>query len=185
MAGRVELVLIRHTRTCVPAGTCYGHLDVALADTCSADIDAALSTIPRVDGIFSSPSQRCTRLAAVLAQRDGCPLHSAEALRELDFGAWEGRTWHDIPRAQSDPWADDPWLCAPPGGETEAQLWQRVDDWRARHLTGHGGRIAIVAHGGSLRALRCQLLRLAPRERWSWQIAQGASVLVEYLPHAS
>ncbi len=186
----MELLLIRHTRTAAPEGTCYGRLDVALADTHASDIVNVLRCVRHVDRVFSSPSQRCAQLALALAQRDACPLHYAEALQELNFGAWEGRAWRDVARAQSDPWAEDPWLRAPPGGETEASLWQRVADWRERHLSDSHlneltERIAIIAHGGSLRALRCQLLRLAPQERWQWQIAYGECQRLEFPTHHS
>lgn len=176
----MELVLIRHTRTAAPAGTCYGHSDVELAATGAQDIAAALQAVGRVDAVFSSPSRRCWQLAHVLSQRDSCPLVSAEALRELHFGDWEGQLWSDIPRVLSDPWADDTWQHSPPGGETELALWERVDRWRQQTLaTPIAGRIAVVAHGGSLRALRCQWLQIAPQQRWLWQIGFGESVMLE------
>ncbi|HTU62216.1 MAG TPA: histidine phosphatase family protein, partial [Polyangiales bacterium] len=122
----MEFALIRHTRCEVAAGTCYGHLDVPLAPTAAADIESTLSRIPGVDLVFSSPSRRCHSLAQALAARDGCEMRLREELREIHFGSWEGRRWDDIPRNQSDVWAADPWNEAPPGGESESQLWQRV-----------------------------------------------------------
>jgi alpha-ribazole phosphatase len=122
----VELALIRHTRCDVPAGTCYGHLDVPLAHTASADIELTLSRVPPVDLVFSSPSRRCHSLAQALAARDQCEIRVRDELRELNFGTWEGRRWDDIRRSESDTWAADPWNIAPPNGESENQLWQRV-----------------------------------------------------------
>jgi alpha-ribazole phosphatase len=169
----MEIVLIRHTAAAVKAGTCYGHLDLPLAPGFANDIATALVAIARADAIFSSPSQRCVALAESLATRDARPLTLVPALQELSFGAWEGMPWAQIPRTLSDPWAQDPWNRAPPGGETEQALWQRVDAWRLQTLQGLTGRIAIVAHAGSLRALRGLLLGVAPPLSWSWTIGYG------------
>lgn len=178
----MEIILIRHTPTAAKAGTCYGRLDVPLTRGFASDIAATLATITRVDLIFSSPLQRCALLADALAKRDACPLTLNAALQELNFGAWEGQRWSDVSRIESDPWADDPWNRAPPGGETEQALWQRVDEWRQQVLEKQSGRVAVVAHAGSLRALRCLLLGVAPPQRWSWRIECGA---IQLLKHGS
>jgi alpha-ribazole phosphatase len=119
------------------------------------------------------------QLATALARRDDCTVLESDELRELNFGDWEGRCWSEIPRAISDVWAADCWQRAPPNGEAEAALWERVDAWRRRHIVGGMQRVAVVAHGGSLRALRCQLLQLAPQHRWEWQIAYGESLAIK------
>jgi alpha-ribazole phosphatase len=98
----MEFALIRHTRCDIPAGTCYGQLDVPLASTAATDIDQTLARVPRVDLVFSSPSQRCQALAQALAHRDACNVRTRPDLRELSFGAWEGLRWSDILRASSD-----------------------------------------------------------------------------------
>jgi alpha-ribazole phosphatase len=172
----VDIYLIRHTAPSTAPGTCYGQLDVPLGDRAAAEIDATLAQLPRVNAVWSSPSQRCARLAAAIAQRDQCVLEYASALKELDFGAWEGLPWSHVPREQSDPWAEDPWNRSPPGGETEQALWQRVSDWYSQSLAQRIGPHAVVAHGGSLRMLRCLVLRLQSRQRWSWSIACGEVV---------
>ena len=174
----MEIVLIRHTPTAAQPGTCYGHLDLPLAPGFANDIAATLVTVARTDAVFSSPSQRCAVLAAALAKRDASPVTLAPALRELNFGAWEGLPWAEVPRTFSDPWAQDPWNRAPPGGETEQALWHRVEAWRQQALAAQTGRIAIVAHAGSLRALRGLLLGLTPQIGWSWRIDYGAAHVI-------
>jgi alpha-ribazole phosphatase len=170
----MELALIRHTRCDIAAGTCYGHLDVPLAATAAADIALTLSRVPPVELVFSSPSRRCHTLAQALALRDACEIRVSHELRELHFGAWEGQLWSDIPRATSDEWATDPWNIAPPGGESESALWQRVsrvaEDLRKLCET---QRIAVVSHGGPLRHLRCQLTGTPASERWQWTCNWG------------
>jgi alpha-ribazole phosphatase len=175
----LELVLIRHTVVDAPPGLCYGRLDLPLAASAEADIAAVLAALPPVGAVISSPAARCRLLAAELARRDGCPLAFAPDLRELDFGDWEGIRWDAINRAQSDPWADDPWNRAPPGGESEARLWARVEGWWARWRAPVGvERVAVVAHGGPLRLLRCRLAGAALADRWSYSLEPGGVTMV-------
>jgi alpha-ribazole phosphatase len=169
----VELFLIRHTTPALAAGVCYGRTDVPLAASAAREIDAAMAPLPRFDRIHSSPAQRCAKLAAALARRDGCPLIFSPALSELDFGEWEQLPWSQIPREHSDPWATDTWHRAPPGGETEQALWTRVATWYDAAFTEPARRCAIVGHGGSLRVLRCLILGLGLEERWSWTLGWG------------
>lgn len=169
----MELVLIRHTTPAVMTGVCYGRTDLPLATSAAQDIQAALAPLPKVDLVYSSPAQRCVRLAAGLAERDACELMLSPELQELDFGAWEQLPWTRIPREHSDPWAADTWNRAPPGGETERALWDRVATWYRRALSAPVPRCAVVAHGGPLRMLRCLALGLSVEERWSWSLNWG------------
>jgi alpha-ribazole phosphatase len=169
----VELYLIRHTAPAVVKGVCYGQTDVPLAETAERDIQIALAPLPKFDLIYSSPAQRCFRLASALADRDHCPLLPAPELQELQFGEWEQLPWAHIPREHSDPWAADTWNRAPPGGETEQALWTRVASWYGSAQPLSVPRCAVVAHGGSLRVLRCLILGLGVEERWSWTLNWG------------
>ena len=175
----MELALIRHTRCDIAAGTCYGQLDVPLAGTAAADIELTLSHVPPVDLVFSSPSQRCHSLAQALALRENAEIRLRPDLRELSFGAWEGLRWADIARATSDEWATDTWNFAPPGGESESVLWQRVARVADELLQLEGTtRIAVVSHGGPLRHLRCLLTGTQASERWSWSCNWGEVALI-------
>lgn len=169
----MELFLIRHTAPAIASGVCYGRTDIPLAEGAERDIEAAMAPLPRFDHVYSSPAQRCLRLARALAERDGCALTLAEALQELDFGQWEQLPWTLIPREHGDPWAADTWHRAPPGGETEQALWNRVASWYRTTLPAPAARCAIVAHGGSLRVLRCLILRLGLEQRWEWNPSWG------------
>lgn len=160
--------LMRHLRPEVAAGVCYGRLDLPPEPGSSVQIAQALAVVPPLHAILSSPAQRCRQLADALAARDDLDLEVDERLLELDFGAWEGRRWDDLPRAEIDAWADDVWSTVAGGGESMAALWQRVAQCReARLLDGWRGserRLLIVAHHGSLRALWSQFLGQRPEE---------------------
>ncbi len=144
----MEFVLIRHTRCDVAAGTCYGRLDVPLAQSSAADIVQTLAQTPPVGAIFASPLRRCRELAQALANRDACDVRFLPELMELDFGEWEGKRWDDIPRAQSDPWAEDPWRLAPPRGESENELWARAQRAALEIFAAAKGRTVQTSRSG-------------------------------------
>jgi alpha-ribazole phosphatase len=142
------MILLRHPRPAVEPGICYGRLDLALGPDAEAEIAAALAATPRVHAVLTSPAGRCRALAAALATRDGVEAIMDPRLQELDFGAWEGRPWDRIDRAESDPWAADPWRVAPPGGETFAALHARVGAVLGEAPAG----AVLVTHAGPIRA---------------------------------
>lgn len=170
----MDFQLIRHTPCAIDSGVCYGQLDVPLPIDAAAAIQHTLRQVPRVELVYSSPLQRCLILAARLAQRDACPLIRDADLRELAFGEWEGVRWDHIAREQSEHWSEDPWQRAPPGGETEAALHARVTRCLARMLHEPVQHIAVVAHGGPLRLLRCSLLNQPLALRWQWRCEPGS-----------
>ena len=102
--------------------------------------------------IWSSPSSRCASVAGWLARRLDLPLTLDERLQELAFGDWEGQAWNELPRAALDRWALDPPGFSPPGGETGAQLTERVARF-ARMLIGQSRSCIVISHGGPLRLL--------------------------------
>ena len=144
------MILLRHPTPDAPAGLCYGRSDIGSGPGAAAEIARALDATPSVGRVIASPARRCRALAEALAWRDGVEMALDPRLHELDFGAWEGRRWWDIPRAESEPWTADPWRVAPPGGETFAALYRRV----AAALDEAGEDAALVAHAGPIRAAR-------------------------------
>ncbi|QTD46854.1 histidine phosphatase family protein [Ottowia testudinis] len=148
------LWLVRHAPVLAAPGLCYGATDLpadAAATRAAAEMLAA--TLPAQVIVVTSPLQRCELLALDLqALRPDLILRTDDRLREMDFGAWEGRAWASIPRAAFDAWLAD-FADAPPGegGETVRALMARVgaawDDWRAS-----GTDALWVTHAGVMRA---------------------------------
>jgi alpha-ribazole phosphatase len=141
------IALVRHPAVADGRGRCYGRLDLPLADTASiAPIVAALAPMYGAM-IHTSPLARCRLVAEAL----GTPAIDTR-LREMDFGAWEGLAWDDVPRGDLDRWAADLIGFAAPGGETGAALVARVTAfWQA--LIRQPGAHVVVTHGGPLKVL--------------------------------
>lgn len=176
----MKLFLIRHTSLQIPAGICYGQSDI---DISSSFMDEALQTQQKLvntqfDAIYTSPLQRCKKLAHAL--NIGEPIVD-NRLMELHFGDWEMLTWDDIPRDIFDLWAHDYANLAPPNGETFSQLQQRgvslLEDVLAIYPTGN---IAVVTHGGMIRALLAHVLNMSLKGLFRFTIDYGSVTQLEF-----
>jgi len=145
-----------------------GHLDVPLSPLGEAQVAglAARLRAAALDAIYCSDLLRTRRTAEIIAAPHGLTPIADPALREFAMGRWDGLTADEI-RAL-DPAAFEAWMSDVerfqfPEGESlpdlEARAWPAFERIVARHA---GGAIAIVAHGGSLRAILCRALDLGP-----------------------
>ena len=96
----------------------------------------------------------------------------AQALAEIAFGEWEGLTYEDVLKRDKDVIArreSEKWAFLPPGGESYAQVTQRVRGW---HATVDRDTV-VAAHGGTGRALIAHLGIAAPEDATHQTIDQG------------
>jgi broad specificity phosphatase PhoE len=107
----------------------------------------------RIDALYSSDLARAMETARIVATAVGIePVPLAE-LRELDVGTAVGKTREELrlecPELFSEAWMDTPF----PGGESYAQLTERVGHALCELLARHEEKIVVViAHGGTIRA---------------------------------
>lgn len=165
------VIILRHTRPDGHEGLCYGRTDLALGPDFAAAAEAVLAGLPAVATIRSSPLSRCRRLAERVATARGLPLEIDPRLAEFDFGAWEGRPWADLPRAELDAWAADFHNARPHGGETVAELAARVRAALDDATPGATPGALWVSHAGVARAAAALTGRA---EGWATQLDFGA-----------
>lgn len=107
--------------------------------------------------ILSSPRRRALHTAELAGFRGDYAPQVDDDLAEWFYGEYEGRTSADIHGSDPD-WTI--WTHPVPGGETSAQVRQRLDRVIAR-IRDSGAELAICfAHGHSLRALTVRWLEL-------------------------
>lgn len=170
------LTLVRHTTPGIARGICYGQLDVDVAESFAAEAAAVADLLEAVELIITSPLQRTHLLAEHLASAYGCELLEDPRLMEMHFGDWEGRAWNDIARAEIDAWSADVLHYAPPNGESAQQMMQRVHSLMQYLAELPQRHIAVVAHGGSIRAVLAQLAGISLSRTLDWQIDYGAVI---------
>ena len=93
----MKLTLVRHTSLQIPAGVCYGQTDVDVAVSFMQEAAVTKEKIQHLplNAVFTSPLQRCVKLAHALGLKE---ISHDERLKELHFGDWEMQAWDDIPR---------------------------------------------------------------------------------------
>jgi 2,3-bisphosphoglycerate-dependent phosphoglycerate mutase len=131
-----------------------------------------------IAAIFASDLRRTRETAAIVARPFGLPFTVDPALRERCFGELEGTPAETLrPEVTGiiegrvvDPHA------RPAGGESLEELYARAAgfvDGLIDH--GHGGDVIVVAHGGSIRAIRSYCARL-PVGDMGWEAVANGSV---------
>jgi len=96
-----------------------------------------------------------------------------DRLREIGYGVWEGSTLAEMQAADPVLYAKRltaKWTMAPKGGETSAEVQQRMRDW----YDAVNGDTVAVAHGGTARALMVALGIETPASAADLLIEQGA-----------
>ncbi|GAB3431218.1 hypothetical protein GCM10027395_20570 [Giesbergeria sinuosa] len=123
-----RLWIARHAQPLVAPGHCYGVLDMPADTQATAQAAQRLAhALPIRLRVWHSPLQRCAQLADAL-QMWRPDLHSQPdaRLQEMDFGAWEGRAWEHIARADIDLWVASFATHRPGGGEHLQGMLMRV-----------------------------------------------------------
>ena len=182
------VLLIRHGEPVAWAKElCHGALDVPLSDEGLIHAKRIGDRLrnERLDAVYSSPLTRALATASAVSESHGLELVIREGLTEIDFGAFEGRTFEEI--AASDPdlyarWMREPTRVRFPGGESFGDLRKRVADEITRIRAEHdGGSVAVVTHGGVIRAVLAEVLGLD--EEMVFRVGQswGGMSLVEWV----
>lgn len=107
-----------------------------------------------LDAIYSSPMERALQTAEPLARNANLEVKESQALNEIDFGDWTGKTFDELS-------GDAVWRrfntrrsgTAIPGGESFLEVQNRtVKELNAIASRHANGRVAIVTHADVIRA---------------------------------
>ena len=161
----MKVYLIRHGLTRLSEEKRYqGALDEGLSDRGRAALRKADFAPARV---YVSPQSRATETAAILFPE--AAQIGLSNLREMDFGAFEGRGWWEM---ENDPayrtWVDGGCNGRCPGGEDRASYSARVCGAVEALLQSGEDPLVIVAHGGTQMAA-LERWGEPTREYWQWQ----------------
>lgn len=145
---------VRHGPTHAKEMIGWTDLPADLSD--SAALSRLRAALPAGLPIVSSDLTRTIQTAEALARagphtaRRTDAAHRLRGLREIHFGAWEGRRHADIEAEDPDrirAFWDQPGDIAPPGGESWNMLATRVEAAVQELLASHG-ELIVVAHFG-------------------------------------
>ena len=186
-AARVRVVLLCHAVT-------EGVRRVSFGDD-EPPTEAGLAslahvTLPRIDRASRGPSESCR----ITAERLGLTAEIDARLTGCDYGRWHGQTLDEVSSAEPDAltqWLTDP-DAAPHGGETLAELQERVGRWLdeqpgtrpdARPGTYGGDRAVLaVADSAVVRAAVAYAIEAGPRALWRIEVPPLCRVVLAGQP---
>ena len=174
----MRLLLVRHGATPNNIEARYtGQSDVELSASGAyqAKLLGARLAAETLDAIVSSDLSRTRATARAIADYHGLPVWEDAELREFALGEWEEVLYAEVKaryRELLERWRSDPENMAPPGGETGAQVRDRMmralDRWQKQYPK---GSVLWVTHGGAIGILLCHLLGMSLSRRNQFHIS--------------
>lgn len=183
----MKIYLIRHGQTDWNlAGKIQGSTDIPLNDTGKEQARALAKGMESrpVTQIFSSTLQRAVTTAAAIGQSQKVDVDIIRGLEEVGFGCWEGMSWPEIQEKYPEEyrkWCMNPIDVAPPGGESQRDIYLRCAQVVEGIVAQAQGDVAIVSHGATMAYLIAYMMREHPMEEEL--IVENASITtIHYSP---
>jgi alpha-ribazole phosphatase len=177
-----ELLLLRHAEhRAAQHHSFIGSTDIALSEQGHRQAASITCLVEkyRPARCLCSPLRRCLETIQPLS---GLPVEINNDLREVDFGAWEEKTFDQI--RKSDPevvnrWADFDPAFSFPGGERLKEFLIRVKRIASVLVSCPEDTILVVTHAGIIRALLCHFLGLHPRQYVLFDVDYASLTILE------
>ena len=133
-----------------------------------------------LDAAYSSDLSRARETAEAAVGARNIPVRTDPRLREVCFGAWEGRAWGNVTRDEPEMktlFFNDPARWSVPGGESfrdaQARICGALTNIAKRH---EGGTVVAAAHGAIIRDFLAAVRGVPSEEISSVVLPPNASV---------
>ncbi len=140
----------------------------------------------RIDAVYASDLRRAIDTATLASGgRNGVDVIADPALREANFGEWQGLTFDEArtrdPQAAAALLARSIDFCAP-SGETIPEVHARVTVLVSRlHQQHEAGSVLVVASGGPLQILIADLFGMPIEAHWRLAVSNCALTIVNFV----
>lgn len=178
----MTVYFIRHAETPGNLERRYigGRTDEPLSDT-GRENAGAVTGLPKLKRVYASPMKRAVQTAEIMFP--GAEIITSEGLREMDFGAFEGKNAAEM---ENDPdytaWVEGYCKDAPPGGEDMGAFTERACaafyDCVKRELQTGEETAAVVAHGGTVMAVLSRMGR-PERSYYDWRLPNCSGYILD------
>lgn len=153
----MKVFFVRHTSVNSDPKMCYGWTNVDVSENFLTEANRIKEILSDQKFVcYSSDLKRCVKLAEFLSDE----VKFDSGLREINFGDWEGKNWDDIEKTLPDTKPDDFVNHKTPGGESfKDQSLRVLESWQnIISSQNNDDTVVIVAHGGTIRIILCDLL---------------------------
>lgn len=172
----LTLLLIRHATTAAnEAGLWIGQMESEISEKGRIEIENLKKLVNKwsIDKAFVSPSRRALETAQNLLE-ERVSLEAVEALREINFGVFEGKSfkWAQVHRPEEvEKMIVQRNAYCYPEGESLTLAHERVAVWLNSWLSSNPtGTYMICAHGGTIRSILSELIGHNESLHWHFKI---------------
>jgi len=136
-----------------------------------------------LEAVFSGPLKREVETAERIAEAHSIPVRKERDLRDVNYGAWCGRTWDSIETNEAQIFAKllrSPQKFKFPTGDKVRISGKRVQSFVSRLLANYGtGNIAIVADDFIIFMLMSQIAKVELSVMEPWKPSGGKISILE------
>jgi len=170
-AKPIIIDLLRHGEVEAEGWAFRGSTDLSLSETGWEQMRGVGEYLEKMDHIATSPLQRCRLFAEELASKQATDLIQLDAMREMDFGDWENKSFDELKQLNGsllNRFWDSPVGIHPPSGEAfDAFVLRVIACWEAWVAEGElGTQRLLVAHGGVIRVLLAHIMEMPMSALW-------------------
>lgn len=163
-----------------------GQIDDPLSEKGWAQMRAAVGEHRPWTRIVSSPLMRCRAFAEELAGRHQLPLSFDDRLKEVGFGAWEGKTAAQLNEAypqQLPRFKADPVNARPAGAEPLVDFFNRVAAGVESLLQSCAEEhVLVVCHAGVIRMVMAHGLHIPLANAYRIEVPAAGLTRISYEP---
>ncbi len=177
-----RLILIRHGETDKNLNKSLHAVndEQALNLTGREQIEATVDRLKELSPskIYSSTEKRAVESAQILAQRLGIPMEKIDGIQERNFGIFTGESWNEVKKILAPMTLEEKYDYVPEEGESWRAFEVRLISATQKIVEENKDKtIAVVTHGGAIKALMPFLLK-APKEESYKHIPGNASLTI-------
>lgn len=180
-----QILLIRHGETPWSSeGRYCGHTDIALNENGKMQARALAPKLEcfGVSKVYVSDLKRAVEFSGIVF--GGVTAEKLEAIREMNFGIFEGLRYEEIMRSHAEiysQWLQEPFCRDIPGGESFPEMVSRVREaLKKKILCSPEQAVGIVTHAGPMKVILCELMDLdLEKEIWRFQPAVASAYVLD------
>ena len=186
----ITLYLVRHGETVWnKAGKYQGTADISLSELGEKQSEKTIQWFQdkKIDKVFSSPLKRAKVTAEGIAFATKASLEIKNDLRELCFGAWEGKTFLEIeeqwPGMIEDMYHNPEDLQIPDGEtfrECQIRCMKAINEIISRE---DNKTYVIVCHGAALRTIICDMIDISLKKSWNMSLSNASISCIQVYPN--
>lgn len=182
-----KLILVRHAVTDDnELARLLGYIDSQVSEQGKSQIEKLTDYLKdeKIDKIYTTTSSRTKETVKLLAQINKIDIQESEALKEINFGDFEGKDFKEIQKNYPDEFnkmISEGYEYKYPNGESLIECYERVSKEIKLILeyNGKDSTILVCSHAGTIRNILTCLISDTFEYHWNFKIDNASVSIVE------